>query len=95
MVASLIPVVADLLTVVGGLVDGFLGALSAALLGLILWAKSGQVKTPRTAERCCDRLTKDMYSKIVSKVDLDRTELQCLWYDAGITFISCNAYLRQ
>lgn len=38
LVASLIPVVADLLTVVGGSVDGFLGALSAALLGLILWA---------------------------------------------------------
>lgn len=38
---SLIPVVADLSTVVGGSVDGFLGAtgaLSAALLGLALWA---------------------------------------------------------
>ena len=59
-------------------------------------SKSGQMEIPRTIERCCDRLTKDyVCSKIVYKVDLDKTELQCLWYDAGITSISCKAYLRQ
>lgn len=37
LVASLIPFMAEIWTVVGGSIDGFLGALSAALLGLILW----------------------------------------------------------